>query len=63
MRQRLATLFVDIAGSTRLLVRPRRPRRARARLREILERECALSRDERDELTCEPKSDAVSSSD
>jgi len=37
--------------------------RARARLREILERECALSRDERNELTCEPKSDAVSSSD
>ena len=37
--------------------------RARARLREILERECALSRDERNELTCEPRSDAVSSSD
>ena len=37
--------------------------RARARLREILERECALSRDERNELTCEPKSNAVSSSD
>lgn len=37
--------------------------RARARLREILERECALSRDERNELTCEPRADAVSSSD
>lgn len=37
--------------------------RARARLKEILERECALSRDERNELTCEPRSDTVSSSD
>jgi RNA polymerase sigma-70 factor, ECF subfamily len=37
--------------------------RARARLRAKLERGCALSRDERNELTCEPRSDDVSSGD
>jgi RNA polymerase sigma-70 factor, ECF subfamily len=35
--------------------------RARARLRENLERGCSLSRDERNELICEPRSDDVSS--
>ncbi|HBH02709.1 MAG: hypothetical protein A2W08_09835 [Candidatus Rokubacteria bacterium RBG_16_73_20] len=35
--------------------------RARARLRELLEGGCALSRDERNELTCEPRPDDVSS--
>jgi RNA polymerase sigma-70 factor (ECF subfamily) len=35
--------------------------RGRARLREKLERGCALSRDERNELTCEPRVDDVSS--
>ena len=34
--------------------------RARARLRELLERGCDLSRDERNELTCEPRPREVS---
>lgn len=37
--------------------------RARVRLRETLARGCALSRDERNELTCEPRSGDVSSGD
>lgn len=37
--------------------------RARARLREMLERGCDLSRDERNELTCEPRPGKVSSLD
>ncbi len=37
--------------------------RARTRLREILEGACALYRDERNELACEPRSDTASSSD
>jgi RNA polymerase sigma-70 factor (ECF subfamily) len=37
--------------------------RARARLRELLECACALYRDERNELACEPRSDTVSSAD
>jgi RNA polymerase sigma-70 factor (ECF subfamily) len=35
--------------------------RARTRLREILERECTLSRDERNEFSCEPRPGPVSS--
>ena len=37
--------------------------RARARLRQMLEQGCDLSRDERNELTCEPRPDDVSSTD
>ena len=37
--------------------------RARARLRQMLEQGCDLSRDERNELTCEPRPDGVSSTD
>ena len=37
--------------------------RARARLRQLLEQGCDVSRDERNELTCEPRPDDVSSSD
>jgi RNA polymerase sigma-70 factor (ECF subfamily) len=37
--------------------------RARARLRQILELGCDLSRDERNELTCEPRPDDVSPAD
>ena len=37
--------------------------RARARLRQMLERGCDVSRDERNELTCEPRPDDVSSTD
>lgn len=37
--------------------------RARARLRQMLEQGCAVSRDERNELTCEPRPDDVSSTD
>lgn len=35
--------------------------RARARLRQMLEQGCDLSRDERNELTCDPRPDDVSS--
>jgi len=37
--------------------------RARARLRQMLEQGCDVSRDERNELTCEPRPDDVSSTD
>jgi RNA polymerase sigma-70 factor (ECF subfamily) len=37
--------------------------RARARLRQVLEQGCALSRDERNELTCEPRRSDVSPTD
>ena len=37
--------------------------RARARLRQLLEQGCDVSRDERNELTCEPRPDGVSSTD
>ena len=37
--------------------------RARARLRQILEQRCGFSRDERNEFTCEPHPDDVSSTD
>jgi RNA polymerase sigma-70 factor (ECF subfamily) len=37
--------------------------RARARLRQMLEQGCDLSRDERSELTCEPRPDDVSLTD
>ena len=37
--------------------------RARARLRQMLEQGCDVSRDERNELTCEPRPDGVSSTD
>lgn len=37
--------------------------RARARLRQMLEQGCDVSRDERSELTCEPRPDDVSSTD
>ena len=37
--------------------------RARARLRQLLEQGCDVSRDERNELTCEPRPDDVSSTD
>jgi len=37
--------------------------RARARLRQLLEQGCEFSRDERNELTCEPRPDDVSSAD
>ena len=37
--------------------------RARARLRQMLEQGCDLSRDERNELTCEPRPGGVSSTD
>ena len=37
--------------------------RARARLRQMLEQGCELSRDERNELTCEPRHDDVSLTD
>ncbi|HET7876103.1 MAG TPA: RNA polymerase sigma factor [Methylomirabilota bacterium] len=37
--------------------------RARARLRQLLELGCSFSRDERNELTCEPRPDDVSSAD
>lgn len=37
--------------------------RARARLRQMLDQGCEVSRDERNELTCEPRPDDVSSTD
>ena len=37
--------------------------RARARLRQMLEQGCEISRDERNELTCDPRPDDVSSTD
>ena len=37
--------------------------RARVRLRQMLEQGCDVSRDERNELTCEPRPDDVSSTD